>query len=95
MTELVRDLTRSEVATVEYGRILSPDNFLYVFKPGPSGARKRAATGGRAAGGSSPWGLLPGGPWLGAHVPKGAARRQRDSSSTNDTLEAKPNGRHP
>jgi hypothetical protein len=34
-----------------------------------------------------PGGLLPGGPWLGAHVPKGAARRQQDSSPTNDTME--------
>jgi hypothetical protein len=38
---------------------LVTDNFLYVFKPGPTGPGMRAATGGRAAGGSSPWGAPP------------------------------------
>jgi hypothetical protein len=54
-----------------------PDNFLYVFKPGPTGARKRAATEGRAVSAlRSRFASAPGGgPWLGAHVPNGAARR--------------------
>ena len=68
----------------------SPDKFLYVFKPGPTGPGKRAATAGPGSGatfGSSPEGSSAPPPlaW-GARANRVPGRRQQNSQSTIDTL---------
>src|SRR4051794_29651883 len=63
-----------------------PDNFLYVFKTA-LGGRMRAATGGGAAGGPSPWGAPP----LAA---LGLARTCRQGAGSK-TAELAINDRHP
>jgi len=69
----------------------APDKFLYVFKTGPSRARKRAATAGRDACLPLRFAALPARPlaWR-ARANRVPGRRQQNSPSTLDTLPVAP-----
>ena len=88
-------------ASVDGGQPMTPsppDKFLYVFKTGPSRARKRAATAGRAACPPLRFAALWARPlaWR-ARANRVPGRRQQNSPSTIDTLSmcTRSNGRLP